>query len=532
MLILTLFVSLLLPSPSFAVTEADCTIIGTDGKDVLLGTELDDVICGLGGNDIIEGGSGNDVIFGGDGKDSIEGEDGEDRIQGGPGADLLWGGDGADALLGLAGNDGLTGGEGADQLSGGEGVDYCSTDILDTKSTSCFQDSSKPKIVALAYQKSKVNTDHEGVARLRATITDTGTGVMSVGADVSATQTQYTFSASGSETCAETGAEIGQACIVSGNRNRGVWELAFGVPKHTPAKKFSQLSFMIRDSASNQNYIEAVGDLAVSFSTIGTTPDAIAPVVEKVSASIPNIVNATTGSVYEITFETSDNLSGVKNINAYFKSGVCISVKQQQKKICQNAVGDNDMKQLEFTQLDSTTWVGFLNISPSMFNSKWRLYNINIQDAVGNSREIFGSEASVLAPISFTLINGTQAAISDSTPPLVSFIGISPKNVNAGSASAISYVTIKASDDKGVSYVWASVIGPNSFNSEPELNCELIIGTRKSGTWKCSVQIPIHGAKGRWHVVFLVRDGANNDAELTTEVEEINNGAGYFVNNN
>lgn len=56
---------------------AACTIVGTDGRDVLRGTSGDDVICGLGGNDILFGEGGADQFWGGPGDDHLQGGDRE-----------------------------------------------------------------------------------------------------------------------------------------------------------------------------------------------------------------------------------------------------------------------------------------------------------------------------------------------------------------------------------------------------------------------------------------------------------------------
>ena len=146
-----------------------CTIIGTEGPDVLEGTEAADVICGLGDDDTIEGLEGNDEIDGGNGSDTIlyaaagsavtvnladgvasggagddvlanvenvTGSGFDDTISGDDGANSLAGGRGADTINGLAGQDviredvteGATGDHG-DVFAGGEGtdkLDYCS----------------------------------------------------------------------------------------------------------------------------------------------------------------------------------------------------------------------------------------------------------------------------------------------------------------------------------------------------------------------------------------------------------------------
>ena len=109
-----------------------CTIVGTEGDDVLVGTSGDDVICGLGGNDVIRGGAGDDVIRGGAGDDVIRGGAGNDVIRGGAGndrlvgkagSDMLFGGPGDDMLRGGPGNDHLRGEAGSDMLFGGPGDD-------------------------------------------------------------------------------------------------------------------------------------------------------------------------------------------------------------------------------------------------------------------------------------------------------------------------------------------------------------------------------------------------------------------------
>ena len=105
------------------VAELSCTIIGTEGDDVIQGTPEDDVICGLGGNDIISGGDGDDVVYGGDGNDSIDGGNDDDTIYGGSGDDSVTGGNGTDTVFGGSGSDELSGSRGADMLDGGSDDD-------------------------------------------------------------------------------------------------------------------------------------------------------------------------------------------------------------------------------------------------------------------------------------------------------------------------------------------------------------------------------------------------------------------------
>lgn len=94
--------------PATKVGNADSTIIGTSGNDVLVRGA---VIKGLGGNDRICGLKGNDQLFGGKGRDKIDGGGNQDLLVGGRGDDYL---------------DGNKGGfpDGYAQAAGGDAVSY------------------------------------------------------------------------------------------------------------------------------------------------------------------------------------------------------------------------------------------------------------------------------------------------------------------------------------------------------------------------------------------------------------------------
>jgi hypothetical protein len=59
-----------------------CTIVGTNGPDVLRGTPGRDVICGRGGNDTLLGLGGDDVLIGGPGSDWLDGGPGHNTLVG------------------------------------------------------------------------------------------------------------------------------------------------------------------------------------------------------------------------------------------------------------------------------------------------------------------------------------------------------------------------------------------------------------------------------------------------------------------
>lgn len=116
-------------------TRAACTIVGTEGRDVINGTPGDDVICGLGGNDYIDGKMGNDTVYGASGNDALRGARGDDLLEGGDGDDLLIGNAGNDVLRGQMGLDVLRAdrtSDGADVLLGGGNWDHLTYKLRDS----------------------------------------------------------------------------------------------------------------------------------------------------------------------------------------------------------------------------------------------------------------------------------------------------------------------------------------------------------------------------------------------------------------
>jgi hypothetical protein len=229
-----------------------CTIVGTNGRDVLRGTWGRDVICGLGGNDVIRGlggddiidagtgndrvygGSGTDLILGGAGADRLYGESGRDDLSGGTGKDTLSGGASADILFGDTNNDTLRGGTGADSLIGGSGkdvfvgnsgADTCAYDPAQDRSRSrCTLDASRPRITGVSVTPKAI---------------DTRSGPVTVVVRVSATDDQQVTPAI-SIPGLWSGYWSGNLAA-SGTRQSGTWEFPVTVPQGMPSGSFDVL---------------------------------------------------------------------------------------------------------------------------------------------------------------------------------------------------------------------------------------------------------------------------------------------------
>jgi hypothetical protein len=144
---------------------------------------------------------GNDYIEAGDGDDFVDAGAGDDELLGNPGDDILWGGLGIDELLGLAGNDSLDGGAGADSVDGGLDRNYCVKDPKDKKELSCFYDTKAPALKSISVSASTRSIDTSVTAqwvRVKALITEAGSGLTDVGFFFSKGFASSPFGASGS----------------------------------------------------------------------------------------------------------------------------------------------------------------------------------------------------------------------------------------------------------------------------------------------------------------------------------------------
>ncbi|MFN3953748.1 MAG: M10 family metallopeptidase, partial [Pararhodobacter sp.] len=109
--------------PVASAGDANRSLTGTMGADVLIGGSGNDVLNALAGDDLIMATGGNNVIWGGRGDDTIWGANGNDTVGGGLGDDLIYGVAGNNMLWGSEGNDTVYGGTGNDTVGGGTGDD-------------------------------------------------------------------------------------------------------------------------------------------------------------------------------------------------------------------------------------------------------------------------------------------------------------------------------------------------------------------------------------------------------------------------
>ena len=107
----------------------------------------------------------------------------------------------------------------------------------------------------------------------------------------------------------------------------------------------------------------------------------------------------------------------------------------------------------------------------------------------------------------------------DVDPPVITNVTITPSVVDISTASADVTVSIDATDDpSGVEQIelqfWAPTAGPGGQRRPCTVVRDhgLVSGTLKSGTWECTITIPLHAETGMWKVglAFVLDAAANN----------------------
>ena len=110
--------------PADTLDDGGDYIDGGGGNDHIYGNSQIAIQGAADGADFIHGGDGSDYVNGNAGNDTIYGDAGTDRLYGGSGNDVIDGGTGDDHINGNKGNDDIRGGDGNDQLLGGQGNDW------------------------------------------------------------------------------------------------------------------------------------------------------------------------------------------------------------------------------------------------------------------------------------------------------------------------------------------------------------------------------------------------------------------------
>lgn len=156
------------------------------------------------------------------------------------------------------------------------------------------------------------------------------------------------------------------------------------------------------------------------------------------------------------------------------------------------------------------TWSCTISFPKGSAAGTWAIA-VLLEDKIGNQHESFAPELDAAGLPSSLVVTGTD---SDSDPPVLTELSLSPDTINVGAESGA--VTVRARvTDSGVGTARMAVIATSPNNAALK-TCEttaLSGGTASDGTWSCSISFPKGSASGKWDLAVLIEDKIGNQHE-------------------
>lgn len=171
-------------------------------------------------------------------------------------------------------------------------------------------------------------------------------------------------------------ARIGVGC----KRGEGeVWECPIAPPTCLDCGEWALEQLQLQDNANNYATIRQDNPLVrdVRVSITGETCDHTPPVLQAVSVDKPSITIGRDEPVVAITLTVTDDLCGVGGVSGH-------------------AVGPGTNAGTSFAfspQGDSTTWIGYVRLTPNVPRGIWHLQSVTVNDKGQNVRIYYETDA-------------------------------------------------------------------------------------------------------------------------------------------
>ncbi|MCS7042518.1 MAG: Ig-like domain repeat protein [Bryobacteraceae bacterium] len=275
-------------------------------------------------------------------------------------------------------------------------------------------------------------------------------------------------------------------------------------PRYTETGTWLLQFVSISDKAGNtatytRSQLAAMG-LPTTLSLTGTadlTPPSLTTYdFAPASLTIGGGPAAVTGSI-----TATDNLSGLylAYIAFYSPSG-------QQRVDCYGTPGDPSSG----TPLNGTySCQGTFH--PGAENGQWKVQFVELRDRVDNSRYYTTGELAALG-LPTTL---QVTAVTDSSPPVLAGLTLSPLNVNTSTGPASISGVVQATDaGTGVKQAVVALFSPSGAQRVDCATAVLAAGTLNASA-PCNGQFPQYSESGAWEVRFVsITDHAGNTATV------------------
>jgi hypothetical protein len=479
-------------------------ICGLGGNDVLVGRGGDDVLRGGGGADRLDGGSADDMVAGGGGADHLIGGDGNDRLVGGASNDTESAGNGRDLVVGGYGNDDLTGGPSGDDVRGGPGTNWCTLDSADI-ATRCVYDRTPASPDSFSFSTGAVDvTAASRSVTVRVHVSD-DTGVEGVRVVPSPDGDPFTTA---------------NAMLQSGDIRNGWWQATLVFPRYSiPGTYVPRVS--IWDRVGRRSDTDFPGS---PLDVRDANPDLELPTVTLLTPAPTATYDARTDDVaFTVKARIVDALSGTAS------DSLGLTIWQPRVDGVLIAGWGGGMHLVSGTLHDGI-WAGRARLPHGVVGGTWNLdITVSDQANLGSGRRadwwgpgewVYQSQGDTVLnrpfPNNMGSVKILGRARTDSTPPTISSVQLSPASIDTLPGPAQVHFTVQAADaGLGVGLVQVELVPAVSDPTAPMMpvaGVYLVSGTAANGTYSGDMTMPQGFPPGTYYVKLLTADVDDNFA--------------------
>ena len=296
--------------------------------------------------------------------------------------------------------------------------------------------------------------------------------------------------------------------LISGTNQDGTWQATMTIPSTQGASEWYLYSQSFEDIYGYSSALETDSTGGADnggLTVINSNSESNAPVLSNFTVSPDTVYTLDGDTVITFTIDATD------------ETGVTTTYRPQINNAATNAGGPaaNNWELVSGTTQDGT-WQATMTIPSTQGTSDWYLYSQSFEDIWTNSAALETDNTGGAENGGLTVL----AANSDTSPPVLSNLTVTPNKVNVSTGAKTVTFSIDAADGSGVTTTYRPQINNAETNAGGPAaeDWELVSGTTQDGTWQATMTIPETQGASKWYLYSQsFEDSFTNSAALETD---------------
>src|SRR3989442_7817820 len=299
----------------------------------------------------------------------------------------------------------------------------------------------------------------------------------------------------------------------------GVFQVPVSIPRYAEPGSWRISSVRLRDNAGNSVSLDVAALVAAGLVNMvqvqDANPDTAPPVLQAVSLSPPGVDVSSAAQAITVDLVLTDDRSGVAPGLTSLDDFSMISPSGKQSRFL-------SVSQFQLLSGNSTsgTYRAIFIMPQYREPGVWKVNSVRLRDNVGSQRLY---DATSLATFGVSIQLSVASNPSDSQPPQLTGLAISPSVINPASSGQNVQVEITATDDRsGVSFTPDTPFASQAFGgffrspsgaqtvSTDLSSGEFVSGIPTNGTWRFTAAFPKFSEEGTWKTTVYLKDTVRN----------------------